>query len=130
VVDGGLSRASWIPTSHNIPLFAGGIAGPDILARQRATAEQYGARIVSGNVTELRKLPDGFAVSVDHGRGESREIRARQSPCCRSASRRFESDSIADAANLDRCCFEFPARSTSTLEALTTATPFALPRQF
>ncbi|MEF2554320.1 NAD(P)/FAD-dependent oxidoreductase [Aurantimonas sp. A2-1-M11] len=78
VVDGGLARASWIPSSHNIPLFAEGIAGKDILARQRANAEQYGACILSGTVTGLRKLPDGFTASVDCGTGESREIGARR----------------------------------------------------
>lgn len=77
VVDSGLARASWIPTSHNIPLFTGGIAGPEILARQRANAVQYGARILSGNVTGLRKLPDGFTASVDC-KGKSREVRARR----------------------------------------------------
>lgn len=78
VVDGGVARASWIPTSHNIPLFAAGISGPDILARQRASAEQYGARILAGCVTKLRKLPGGFAASIDCGKGESREVRARR----------------------------------------------------
>lgn len=78
VIDGGLARASWIPTSHNIPLFAEGIAGPDILARQRANAEQYGARILSGIVTQLRKLPDGFTASAHCAGGESREVRARR----------------------------------------------------
>lgn len=78
MVDGGLARASWIPTSHNIPLFAEGIAGPEILARQRATAEQYCALIRSGNVNELCKLPDGFVASVDCGKGKSREVRARR----------------------------------------------------
>lgn len=78
VVDGGFARASWIPTSHNIPLFAGGIGGPNILARQRASAEQYGARILSGCVTELRKLPDGFIASVECCKGKRREVRARR----------------------------------------------------
>lgn len=78
VIDSGRARASLIPTSHNIPLFAGGIAGPDILARQRANAEQYGARILAGTVTELRKLPDGFAARIDCGKGASGEVRARR----------------------------------------------------
>ncbi|WP_128255813.1 NAD(P)/FAD-dependent oxidoreductase [Falsirhodobacter deserti] len=78
VVDSGRSRASWIPTSHNIPLFAEGIAGPEILARQRANVEQYGVRILGGRVTRLRKRPDGFAASVRCDEGEEREVRARR----------------------------------------------------
>jgi thioredoxin reductase (NADPH) len=42
VVDAGDPRAAWIPVSHNIPFFAGGIPGPDILARQRATPGSTG----------------------------------------------------------------------------------------
>ena len=57
VVDGGTPRAAWIPTSHNIPVFAEGISGEDILARARASLEQYGAPIRTGQVTGLRKQP-------------------------------------------------------------------------
>src|SRR5215217_7128277 len=48
VVDSGTPRAAWIPTSHNIPVFAEGISGKDILARTRANLEQYGAKIQTG----------------------------------------------------------------------------------
>ncbi len=78
VVDDGRARASWIPTSHNIPLFAAGIAGPDILALQRATAERYGARILNGTVSALGKEPGGFRATVVCGESESRELRARR----------------------------------------------------
>jgi thioredoxin reductase (NADPH) len=64
VVDGGDPRAAWIPTSHNIPVFAEGISGPDILARQRAHAERYGATILSGTVTAARQVDDHFELSI------------------------------------------------------------------
>jgi len=64
VVDAGDPRAAWIPTSHNIPVFAEGISGPDILARQRAHAERYGATILSGIVTAARRVDDRFELSV------------------------------------------------------------------
>jgi len=64
VVDAGDPRAAWIPTSHNIPVFAEGISGHEILARQRAHAERYGARILSGTVMAARRVEDWFELSV------------------------------------------------------------------
>lgn len=46
-VDAGDSRASWIPTSHNIPVFTDGISGREILARQREHLARYGMRVVA-----------------------------------------------------------------------------------
>ncbi|WP_310354972.1 NAD(P)/FAD-dependent oxidoreductase [Methylobacterium sp. BE186] len=80
VVDAGDSRASWIPTSHNIPVFADGISGKEILARQHEHIARYDARIVSGTVTALRRVEGGFAASFEEGTGDSisREVRARR----------------------------------------------------
>ena len=80
VVDAGDSRASWIPTSHNIPVFAEGISGQEILSRQREHIARYGAAVVSGTVTALRKVEKGFAVSFEEGARVriSREVRARR----------------------------------------------------
>jgi thioredoxin reductase (NADPH) len=78
VVDAGDSRASWIPTSHNIPVFADGISGQEILARQREHIARYGAQIVSGTVTALRKIEEGFAVSFGESARISLEVRARR----------------------------------------------------
>jgi thioredoxin reductase (NADPH) len=54
VIDAGESRASKIPESHNYPGFLG-IAGPELLRRLNAQAFQYGAELVTGRVTALRK---------------------------------------------------------------------------
>jgi thioredoxin reductase (NADPH) len=80
IVDGGDSRASWIPTSHNIPVFADGISGKDILARQREHVAQYGAEVVRGTVTALRKAEGSFAARIDEGDDGAvpHEVRARR----------------------------------------------------
>ncbi|WP_336488814.1 NAD(P)/FAD-dependent oxidoreductase [Methylobacterium nigriterrae] len=80
VVDADDSRASWIPTSHNVPVFADGVSGQEILARQREHIARYGAQVVSGTVTALRKIEEGFAVSFEEGTGDriSRKVRARR----------------------------------------------------
>lgn len=78
VVDSGTPRAAWIPTSHNIPVFAEGISGKDILARARANLEQYGEVIRSGRVTGLRKQPDRFVAVVEGDDGSTNQIAARR----------------------------------------------------
>ena len=78
LVDAGDSRANWIPTGHNIPVFADGISGQEILARQRAHLARYGAQVARGTVTALRKAEGGFAADVDGGPGLVREVRARR----------------------------------------------------
>jgi thioredoxin reductase (NADPH) len=70
VVDEAKSRCAWIPTSHNLAGFTGGIRGTDLLVRIRAQAESYGARVESGSVTTLEQLPggNGFRASLGDGR--------------------------------------------------------------
>jgi thioredoxin reductase (NADPH) len=63
VIDAGESRAAKIPVSHNYPGFFG-IAGLDILSRLSAQAEEYGARLLNGRVTSLRKRGAAFVASV------------------------------------------------------------------
>jgi thioredoxin reductase (NADPH) len=78
VVDSGTPRAAWIPTSHNIPVFAEGISGKDIVARARLNLEQYGAEIRAGRVTGLRKQPDRFIAVVEGNDGSTDQIAARR----------------------------------------------------
>ena len=65
VVDAGGSRASWIPTSHNIPVFADGISGRDILTRQRDHLARYGMRVMCGTVTGLTRHQDSFVATIN-----------------------------------------------------------------
>jgi len=78
VVDSGSPRAAWIPTSHNIPMFADGISGRDLIARARQNLEQYGPCIEAGTVTGLRKQPDRFIAVVERQGEGTRQIAARR----------------------------------------------------
>jgi thioredoxin reductase (NADPH) len=77
LVDGGASRAAWIPTTHNFPLFAEGIGGPEILARQRDNLAQYGVSPVRAIVSGLQRQPGHF-VAILEGDSPIRQVRARR----------------------------------------------------
>ncbi len=68
VVDGGKSRARWIPESHNCPGFPSGVGGTELLAKLRAQATGYGACIEQGRVSRLEQDGDGFLATADDGR--------------------------------------------------------------
>jgi len=78
VVDGRDSRTAWIPTSHNIPVFAEGISGRDILARQRDHLARYDAPMIEGEVTGITKDENGFLAEVQPRVGAARAVRARR----------------------------------------------------
>lgn len=65
VLDGGRSRANWIPESHNTPGFPRGVSGPDLLADMDQQAALYGAERRAGKVIDLQRTPEGFAVTLD-----------------------------------------------------------------
>ncbi len=66
VVDGGESRAGWIPVSHNHAGFPDGIGGLELLARTKAQATRYGSRHIAAEVTSLVRDGDLFvAVAGD-----------------------------------------------------------------
>lgn len=65
VVDAGDPRAAWIPASHNIPFFGDGIAGPEILARQREHLDRYRVPVITASVTALAREGRAFAATLD-----------------------------------------------------------------
>ncbi|MEO8115611.1 MAG: NAD(P)/FAD-dependent oxidoreductase, partial [Phenylobacterium sp.] len=73
VIDGGASRAAWIPMSHNHPGFPEGIRGRTLLARLRRQAERYSARIETGTVSDLRAKGGAFRLAL-----EGQPLRARK----------------------------------------------------
>ncbi|WP_265570652.1 NAD(P)/FAD-dependent oxidoreductase [Sphingomicrobium nitratireducens] len=69
VVDGGDSRASWIPTSHNHAGFPDGINGKELLQRMKSQAQKYGAEIISGRVTKLTRDEESGLFCAEWGSG-------------------------------------------------------------
>lgn len=59
VLDGGDSRAAWIPTSHNCPGYPEGVTGEDLLARHRRQAETVGVRVLAAKATDLTRDAQG-----------------------------------------------------------------------
>lgn len=68
VVDEAKSRCAWIPTSHNLAGFTGGIRGTDLLARIRTQAKTYGGHIETGSVQALERVAGGFRATLGDGR--------------------------------------------------------------
>ena len=77
LVDGGDSRASWIPVSHNFPISPEGLGGEELLARLRDHVGRYDVRPMRGNVSSLRAVPRGFQATVE-AEGGARTLRARR----------------------------------------------------
>jgi thioredoxin reductase (NADPH) len=65
VLEDGNSRARWIPTSHNIPGFAAGIGGTDLLRSLTRQAQQYGAEFRSGRAASLVSSTDAFEATTE-----------------------------------------------------------------
>jgi thioredoxin reductase (NADPH) len=64
IVDAGASRAALIPTSHNFPTFAEGIAGKEMLARMRRQVADLGVEIKPGAVEMLCGTDGSFGARV------------------------------------------------------------------
>lgn len=65
ILDGGPSRADWIPQSHNTPGFPRGVGGRALLDDMREQAALYGAERRLAKAKDLRSIPEGFEVSMD-----------------------------------------------------------------
>ena len=77
VVDTGASRASRIPRSHNIPGFADGLTGPDILRRHVEQAAAFDIVPRSADVRALVAEGGGFTCLIAGRDGERATLRAR-----------------------------------------------------
>jgi thioredoxin reductase (NADPH) len=72
VVHDDMSRAEWIPESHNFPGFVGGVSGPQLLERMRAQLECFGGGSLRSRVIALSR-----AGSVFQARTADKTISAR-----------------------------------------------------
>lgn len=74
VADGGQSRASLIPISHNYPGFPPGISGSELLGRLREQARRYGAQIEDGCVKSLATNSTGFMAQINERSVTARRV--------------------------------------------------------
>src|SRR5206468_3576735 len=74
VVDAGASRAALIPRSHNVPGFAHGLSGSELLARMSAQLAELGVPRVSSEVSDLAPGPDGFRAAWAGGEADARAV--------------------------------------------------------
>lgn len=74
VVDSGKSRAGLIPCTHNHAGFPDGISGKELIARMKEQAQKYGTSIVTGRVTRLDVVEDGFQAEWGQGSIVARKV--------------------------------------------------------
>ena len=70
VVDGGKSRAAWIPCTRNVSGFPDGIAGVELLQRMRDQACKYDAKFETEFVTKLERDEQSSLFTATTGSGE------------------------------------------------------------
>jgi thioredoxin reductase (NADPH) len=64
VYDGGRSRATLIPRTHNCPGFPGGVAGPDFIGRLLEQARSYGVTPIAREIVHLAQTAQGFTATT------------------------------------------------------------------
>lgn len=74
VVDNDEGRMRMIPRSHNHPGYPEGVAGVNLLEDMREQARRYGATLIGGKVTAIRREGDLFVADSDTGRFTARTI--------------------------------------------------------
>lgn len=77
VIDGGPSRAGWIPESHNTPGFPQGVGGEALLERLHKQAKLYGADFREARAEDLTRLAEGFELSIHSPDQAPEAVRAR-----------------------------------------------------
>ena len=73
VVDGGQSRVTWIPRTHNHAGYPGGIPGTELLARMREQAAEFGVAVEERVIERAAGIDGGFVATAVDGK----TIRAR-----------------------------------------------------
>lgn len=71
VVDGGKSRAAWIPCTRNHAGYPEGIEGKELLRRMREQACKYGAKIETEFVTRLERDEQNGLFTATWGSGQA-----------------------------------------------------------
>jgi thioredoxin reductase (NADPH) len=71
VVDGGKSRAAWIPCTRNVSGFPDGIRGAQLLQRMRDQANKFGAKIENEFVSKLECDAETGLLTATWGSGEA-----------------------------------------------------------
>ncbi|NUR45370.1 MAG: NAD(P)/FAD-dependent oxidoreductase [Sphingomonas sp.] len=71
VVDGGKSRAAWIPCTRNHAGYPDGIEGKELLQRMRDQACKYGAKIETEYVTKLERDKKSGLFTATWGSGQA-----------------------------------------------------------
>ena len=77
LLDGGPSRAKWIPESHNTPGFPKGIGGEALLSRMGEQADLYGADRLTARAVSLERALDGFALTIEGASFDPDTVRGR-----------------------------------------------------